>query len=271
MKNSFIMISAITSIFVGSCNPTEIEKQGNIDFIDYEQVGIDHNEALDRMFTDFEQLKNSDLTYNDAIKVFEKSAIDITNEKHPNLEYGQIEKVVADIDHLMLNQIGSPAQARVDGLEMHEMILNELENELTDQQNTYLNRIIAILTVDEPVIETINEHFDQLENEIQSEVSVEERHALLIAIYTGKASAQYWHDNYAKWVSEFGSTESGRVEGEISWGRAGASDVAAGVLVGTATSTALVVPFIGWGFWGAITGGSAAIVSGGSVLMDIFR
>lgn len=37
--------------------------------------------------------------------------------------------------------------------------------------------------------------------------------------------------------------------------------------MGVAISTALIVPFVGWGAWGIITGGAALITSGSSALI----
>ena len=98
--------------------------------------------------------------------------------------------------------------------------------------------------------------------------SEEELPVLLSTLSVARHSSQYWHDNYSKWVEEFGtSSTSGRTQGEVNWWVVGGADVAAAVSVGVTTSTALLVPFVGWTFWGVVTGGSALITSGASAII----
>ena len=64
---------------------------------------------------------------------------------------------------------------------------------------------------------------------------------------------------------------NGRIQGKFYWGLVGGADIAAGVAAGVVTSTALVVPFIGWGAWAAATAGAALITSGGAALIMVLR
>lgn len=91
---------------------------------------------------------------------------------------------------------------------------------------------------------------------------------VLGAISIAKHSSKYWHDNYAKWRTEFGNTKNqGKTQLEIDWKVVGGADIAAGVSTGILTSTALVVPLIGWGAWAAVTGAAALIASAGAAII----
>lgn len=110
-----------------------------------------------------------------------------------------------------------------------------------------------------------------IESDARVNCPIGELHVVLSAVSVAKHSSQYWHDNYSKWISEFGGISSqNRTNGDINWAVVGGADVAAAVAVGVGTSSALIVPFVGWTFWGVVTGGAAVVTSGGSALIYAF-
>jgi hypothetical protein len=142
---------------------------------------------------------------------------------------------------------------------------------LTGNQTYYVDQILNVMVTQDYDINVLQSSLNQIESNVQSLPS-SERPLLLNTIALARNSAIYWNDNSVSWQTEieacidYSEAEDWRTK-TVNWGVVGAGDVAAGVLTGVATSTALVVPFVGWGFWGVVTGGSALITSGAAILM----
>jgi hypothetical protein len=129
-----------------------------------------------------------------------------------------------------------------------------------------MSKIISSILMDD--VKAIHNSLAGIEADVRRVCPEAELHILLTTISVARHSTQYWHDHYDEWLEVLGvSNTSGRTEDEVDWVVVGAADVAAAVSVGTATSTALVVPFIGWTAWGIITGGSTLVTSGVSALI----
>ena len=141
---------------------------------------------------------------------------------------------------------------------------------LTDRQRQYVNRIFSIVAAGD--FEAMTPAFAALETEVRNECLQDELPIILSSLSVARSSTQYWHDNYAKWATEFGpqSISGGKIGSlPIDWTVVGLADLGAAVTVGTTISVVLVVPFVGWTFWGIVVGGAALIVSGGTVIIYV--
>lgn len=84
--------------------------------------------------------------------------------------------------------------------------------------------------------------------------------ALLSGTSVAKHSLKYWDENTDKWRKEFGNDIEFRTKG--AWSFIAVADVAAAISTRITSSIALVVPFIGWGWYAGIVGGSTIVASG---------
>lgn len=259
----------VTIVLIFSCQPSDLKI--NADLVDYDQIGREHNQGLDAIFESLKSLKTSGRLSNarsgEFLDVIENVTIDFTLKNHSDLSGSSVDELKRNVAHMKsnLNEYSSLAARTNDSQYIHDKMISEIEHLLTANQKSYVSKIIEAVTSIGLDINAIQAKLKNIESEVRLKCSEEELPVLLSTLSIARHSSQYWHDNYSKWVEEFGDLSgSGRVKAEINWWVVGGADVAAGVSVGVATSTALVVPFIGWTAWGIVTGGAALITSGAS-------
>lgn len=160
----------------------------------YIQIGIDHNDALERMFLDLKAKKSTELSLLSALDITSQSAFDIFHEKYPDASVDQLEHSIGWVNDLILPVI-SPATGALSGDELFGAMMDEARNVLSVQQYAYLERITSVMNAEVSDLDNILSSMDQLEAEVRAEVDIDEQHELLTAIYIGRASAEYWNDN----------------------------------------------------------------------------
>lgn len=285
MKASQLTIKLIIIVFISflpySCQEYDHEKNAiNTDgVIDYEAIGEEHNKGMDMLFNVLKTMKaNNQIAYNisDYLDQFETAAIDFTIQNHPELSDEGIEELAKNVDNIKqaLNDFNDgldPTNGRTENTYLHYQLFSDIQGRLTSNQNKYLQQIAEAATSGNDV-ESILETLSNIEAEIKINCVNNELPVLLTSISIAKHSSQYWSENYSKWADEFEGGPTLRIEGGcVSWGAVGGADLAAGVTTGVLTSTALVVPFIGWGTWATITGGATVLASAGTAVLYVFN
>jgi|GEM_PF-5740140 len=284
MKSKFwtYTISVLLIHFVLSCNQNEeISYESHID---YKQIGIQHNQGLEEIFIELKTLKakspSGRINKADYIEVIQNRSIAFTLKNHPNLSSKSIDELKSQINNAKSSLklfIKNRTNSRVsESGYFHDQVMIDIDYLLTPNQRFYANQIVNTVSSGSD-INYVLASLNSIEQQIISNCSNDELPVLLSAVSVARSSSEYWHNNYSTWVTEFGDIGGGgggdefldpaRTMGKVDWGVVGAADVAQAVIAGTLTSTALVVPFIGWGAWGIITGGSALFVSGASALI----
>lgn len=270
MKTKFLIIGvlffAILSIFLISCEKSQKETDIT-EFSDYELIGIEHNKGLDYVFEYVKQSISKEETQlksaTDFLLLVEKGTQEFikTNELFQNDATREIALKESREPFLYYS---SRNFSNMKSATLENLYPSDKEDLLTAKQKEILNELNTILSNSLLGIDEIITSLNNLDVKIKSECEVEEIDILLSATSIGRYSFQYWHDNYDKWISEFGPTYNLKSTQAFGWGEVGKNDVAygiggglAGALVGgTATLGVLAVP--GWvaGAIGGAIGGS---------------
>jgi hypothetical protein len=244
--------------------------------IDYDKIGIEHNKGLEMLFIQLKKVypKNRNIQYdqNDLIDFIKSSSIEFTQKNHPELSEIAIKDLIQNVDRMKLYFSKNLNSARLTNINnVHENIVSDVEHLLTLRQKQFVDEIMLAITSGGSELSVIVNKLNEIEQRVRGEAAIDELPVLLTSISVAKHSMQYWYHNFSKWETEFGvSIFNGKVQREVNWWGVGAADVAAAVSVGTVTSTALLVPFIGWGAWGIITGGATVVVSGFTAALQAY-
>lgn len=283
MLHNMIKLSVIvlTLLLPFACQENDVIAAQDLiateNLIDYDQIGVEHNEGLDATFEALKAMKTSNELSKDNLgnyyDILEKATIDFSLQRHSELSDLSVKELRKNVRNIKnsLNAYTIGLDLENENIHLHDQMLSEVQHLLTPNQNRYLRRIMEITTTGNDGIDSILESLSSLETEIKANSSEDDLPVLLTSLSIAKHSSQYWSDNFSKWANEFGVSPSfGRVKGHINWNVVGGADIAAGVIVGVGTSTALIIPFVGWGAWAAITGGSAVIGSAGTALLFVY-
>lgn len=264
MSFAFILIYAV------SCNvDSEIERADNrkVDMKVFEQVGIEHNRNLDKIFMVLKDLKNErqgdSANYSEYLGEIKHYVLTTLITEIDSLNPASKSFLEENIKSLHQTMLNASFYYVTEKKSFNDQIINELEPFLTPTQKYFANKLLPINSESESYV-NIMLRYSEIENEMLESSSEDELPALLAALYTARYSTEYWYINETKWRNEFGGNfENGARTncGSVNWGHVATADVATAVLVGTGTSVIGVVPFIGWAAWGAITGGGTALVS----------
>ncbi len=267
----FVLMLLILSVFTECQNHDAVKKQ-QPDVVNYDQIGIDHNKGLDVIFDALKNDKASSsgrVSAKDRLDLISSIGTQFTLQNHPELSTNAIallkERAVKSISFSKTYLSG-----RVNGSkDIYQQLMDSANALLNANQKFYIQKILTTMT-SEKDINSILSSFDSIEKEIRSNCSDTELPVILASLSVAKHSAQYWNENYEKWVTEFGGVPSGgRIELKINWGVVGAADVAEATIVGGGTIGLGLAPGIGWAAWGIITGGAALLTSGGSALVYV--
>ena len=264
-KNTSWLLVLMMLVF--SCQKNEVELQQKNEF---SQIGLMHNQGLDYVFNYIKKNKGAAILDKDNyISLAEVATKEFINTTFIELTQAELEIINSNIESVN-KSLKKYTEARIaNGTELYQSVISEVENSLTQNQTSYLNELFNIIINESGNIVTLQQNLISLENRAFS-LPTEDKQVILLAIAIARESCNYWNENFKLWQNELGgSTGNAKTNSDFSWGIVAAGDVAAGVAVGIVTSTALVVPFVGWGFWAAVTGGAAVIGSGVAAIAQL--
>lgn len=241
-KLFLLMVSVLITI---SCQKEETSELPEL--INYEQIGIEHNNGLAFIL---EQLKESNtskmIKSNETENLFDlaKDAT-ITFAKESEIA----EHISIDADSRLFSNYSPKLLKSATSEDPIDEISEEVE--LSAIQSAYMEELKIIMSnLDNGLESTIAKIID-LEEDIKNNCNDDEMVILLIATSIGKNSLDYWVNNFDEWIKlieeDYNSNVSAimlkSATGTSSWlsetlGAMGKSDVAAGVIGGVVGSMA---------------------------------
>jgi hypothetical protein len=259
LRKSLVALLTISLIF--SCQDSNEVK--NVNLAMYNQIGIKHNEMLDVTFYKLKELKDKSsglLDMNEVLELIKETVIEHTLNSSASLE--AVELVTSNVEAAKLTMLNCTWYHQATGNIFNRQVNSEIYNYMTENQRIYYKKISDTFEADDANIESTTRKFNDLEQEIISNCSEEELSALLSSISIARHSFVYWNENATKWKNEFGSRDqNGRILQDPNWKVVGGMDVAGGVTMGVYSSPAVVVPWVGWGFWAGAVASGAAVAS----------
>lgn len=243
--------------------------------LDAAAIGKFHNEGLEYILTKLKENRSAEkITMEEFIDKSNSYGMDFIKLKNPDLSTTHFTEIETNMSMFQESLISRTA---VSGRSMsiYDDMLSVAEPYLTSNQTVLINEIFDVLENQYSNLGTLQSSLNQIESSAESILSSSELPIIQTALSIARSSSEYWDQNYQAWESEIcqyvtgpcGPSIGGRLHGNVNWGIVAAGDVAAGVIVGVTTSTALIVPFVGWGFWAAVTGGSALVTSAGAAIV----
>ncbi|MHC1705032.1 MAG: hypothetical protein AB9846_14070 [Tenuifilaceae bacterium] len=257
----------IALLFAFSCNKSD-EKQLSKEKVDYDKIGVMHNQGLDYAFNALKKAKEKgSLTKSnnkDYLNLLYESTVTFNKINSSNLtdkENTEVNNSLEETKKLLLKLSNSNKN---DGDLLYQSILKEADVLLTAKQKEFSEKVLNAMSDTNIVIVLSN--LDLIESEINLNCTEEEKPGLLAMVSVAKHSSQYWHQNLAIWVSEFGTSKN---TAKFSWSFVGKSDALYAVLTGVGCSEALIVPFVGWGVYIGVVGGGTILVSGWACIAQL--
>jgi len=251
-----------------SCQKND-EKQLQNNKVDYDKIGIMHNQGLDYAFKTLKAAKEkgclSKSTNEDYIDQLYKSTISYIDVNFSDLTDKEIQEVKNSLLKTKETIIELSSSSSKGNEYLYQSIMKKAESLMTDKQKEISNKILSIMSENSD-IDRIFSKMALVENEINQTCSEEEKPCLLAMLSVAKHSSEYWNQNLSNWITEFGTSKD---TPKLSWALVGESDAAYALYAGITCSTAVIVPFIGWGAYIGIVGGGTLITSGTAALLQI--
>jgi len=235
--------------------------------IDYNQIGIKHNEELDIAFKALKEARSKGILKNeDCFKIVKGTILAMaegTSEKPTEEQMITLKNKVNGYQKIFLDYTKSFKKGDPD---LSTNFLKEGDSLMTDHQISISNCMYSILLNKNYSIEIMEQKFDSLENVIKLTCDENEKPSLLIGISIARHSSNYWHDNFSKWQNELGLSASKNEADPYTWKFVAVFDVIAAVYEGIVASPLICFPFIGWGAYATAVGITTGIVSGLAVI-----
>ncbi len=253
-------------LFTFSCKKSD-EKQLSDGKVNYDKIGVMHNQGLDYAYKALKSAKeNGLLKFNneDYINLLFKSTLSNVETTNYTLNENELEKVKASL-LVAKNRLVKLSNTKKADEYIYQSILSEAESMLTTKQKEISKKILQVM-IENSNIDTVIKNLNQIETEVNSTCNDIEKVGLLSMLSVAKHSSEYWNSNLSLWNEEFGISKN---NAKFSWGLVGAGDAAYALLTGVECSTVLVVPFIGWGTYIGIVGGGTVIVSGWACIAQL--
>lgn len=263
----------VTLLLATSCQPEAITTKTN----EWEYIGVQHNEGLRYVLKELQRHRGASLSLEEALSINEKAGLSFILSQYPDLTNDEIESLKKETHgiHQLLCKTTSFSPGRSKSLSAE--LMAQAAPYLSSNQQNFINEVLYVMETHDDDIVQLQANLTTIENNVLNSLPAEELPVVLTAIGVARNSANFWNENYLTYEAELqqvlniNSFEdpafSPRGKGDVHWGVVGSADVAAAVIAGVSTSVAVVVPFVGWAFWGAVTGGSAVITSGAAIIM----
>jgi hypothetical protein len=257
LKDKKWMISILV-LFVIGCHPS-VEVNENI-YIDYEEIGIMHNEGLDRIY----------------------NKISSSNTIEENLLIVEIESRAMFNEHISYSKESENSFAEIVGVvnanndksfsKLNEDLILQMNSKISANQEGVASDMLLLMST--PGLSKIdfNLKFDEIEQLIYRTLNKDEQLAMLAGLYVGRSSYFYWQENSLKWQDKL-AVPGVRISGEADDPPSGAAIIGGADLAGAITGAGSILVVsgvtgpIGWGFGALFTAGSALVTSGGAAIM----
>lgn len=229
-------------VFSVSCQENETR---NVNLAAYDQIGAEHNRQLDEMFNVMKVYKdehNGVVNIEDVLDAFKGETL--KDLKGNDIQMDFVTDAAESARATMFNVAVYRKQT---GQIVNDLFVQEVKQYMTANQREFLDKIHKTFTDDGAELESTLSKFDNIQREILQKCTDNELHGMLVSVSIAKHSFQYWNQNASKWKAEF-SSKDGRGMIDPNWKVVGGMDVAGGAVMAISCSTAVVVPFVGWGF-----------------------
>lgn len=207
--------------------------------------GVVHNEGLECVYNQLLKTESS----KDFMFVSESATIDFI-ESHPFFQ--------TDVENSSLAANTMFNRLQNSNPERNNLWYDEDENLLSRSQKEWLTRIDEVINQNDDLGKIIYE-LDEIKSLVYKEGTQEDQYIVIVAVEVGKASLNYWYENYSKWEELVGSNSKAG-ERWFSLKSVGKADIAGAV--GGAAGGALAGAMVGG--IGAGPGAAAGAVSVGT-------
>ncbi len=289
MKRRSLVMLLLFVLFTLSCKQDTVEVRNSKN--GFEPISDLHNRGLDYILGKLKELSasNQKLDQKALLEFNKKAGLEFVLKELPQLNSAQVDSVTRFIKSYdeanLINEFfkstesGSNPNGRT--TDLISDFLGRVTVGLTSMQNAYISRIVAAVETYDYDINYLQSRLNTIGTQINANVPTSQQPVLYLALDVARKSSNYWNANAATYADQINYITNGgtysftggyriqRIQ-SIHWGLVAAADVVAAVAVGTATSTALVVPFVGWAFWGAVTAGGALITSGATAIFSAY-
>jgi hypothetical protein len=230
-------------MFIFSCQK-ENSPQKAKDEIDYNEIGIKHNQSLEIAFNSLKTSHSKGaFSKEEYFDIVGKTTIAFFEKNNTNISEKQLNKVKNDISQFKKFFIEYSRSVKKGDPELYLNLISISDSLMTEKQKVMSKKIFSILLEKNNNIDTIQQKLDSLEETIKLTCSESEKPSLLTGISIARHSSLYWHDNYSKW-EELGFSKN--EAGPINWEVVAIVDAVVAIYEAIVCSPAVLVEWIGW-------------------------
>ncbi len=259
-----------------ACNKEKVinenlNKSDLITLQEFEDIGKEHNKALDKVLTGLKEgavsyKKNRDnieKIINHELNKFYEDNID---DEDLDCAIKQSEKEVSKF----INRANDNAFKSDDSQTPLQSVIEEYSANLSKTQCKFLIEIDNAISQSGDNAEVIISKLNSIQEKALEELSVEESQVVLAGTEVGKASIQYWSENIEEWKEVLG--EGGKTnKSSFSWSELGGSDVAGAVGGATYAVVINLIPGAGQAAYGGTIIATAAGASATDAVMQLWN